>query len=86
MEELEEWQWGAVLLGLVTALPHMVAASSHLRCCTNCAPTPSSQAVHQEKRHLWVEEDERLAKSGGGGGGRAGKKSNPLAGRQRDGS
>lgn len=33
----QEWQWGAVLLGLVTALPHM--------------------AVHQEKRHLWVEED-----------------------------
>jgi len=33
----QEWQWGAVLLGLVTALPHM--------------------AVHQEKRHLWVEEE-----------------------------
>ena len=33
----QEWEWGAVLLALITALPHM--------------------AVHQEKRHLWVEEE-----------------------------
>ena len=32
----QEWQWGAILLALATALPHV--------------------AVHQEKRHLWVEE------------------------------
>ncbi|CAE7320812.1 dhx9, partial [Symbiodinium pilosum] len=37
----QEWQWGAILLALATALPHV--------------------AVHQEKRHLWVEEDARGA-------------------------
>ncbi|CAE6911630.1 DHX9 [Symbiodinium natans] len=37
----QEWQWGAVLLGLATALPHV--------------------AVHQEKRHLWVDEEARGA-------------------------